>query len=292
MITLRLSNLHWLGDTPEEQQQDLCLHGHVLLKFDEDIISDEEWCVSAAALRFMRSVFSNYFMGEEQHMLPCCGYFMIATDDNQSVDIYGCCNGVDFDVLHDGKHIIIKTDDSKTYRYSFCEYRDIVVAFANEVEQFFINSPERIVANVEPEKSGFSAFRNEWFRLKDKIKLATPDSIENVHIDYSDYISITEKDILKISSAGISYTGGFINFRECAYYFKDEHGGDGKCVGERDITCSNPCFIFYTAPLTIHMFFIPKGKFAELFSKIPIYQRFHNLQKQLNHYGYTTRDLS
>jgi hypothetical protein len=63
MIVLAMSNPYWLGDTTEEQQRDLCLHGHVLLKFDEDIISDEEWCVSAAALRFMRSVLSNHFMG-------------------------------------------------------------------------------------------------------------------------------------------------------------------------------------------------------------------------------------
>ena len=292
MITLHLSNLHWFGDTQKEQQQDLCLHGHVLLKFDEDIISDEEWCVSAAALRFMHSIFSNHFMGDEQHMLPCCGHFMVSSDDNQSVGIYGCCNGVDFDVLHEGENIVIKTNDLKTYHYSFGEYHDIVLEFAKEVEQFFFDSPPRIISEREPEKSGFEAFKNEWFRLKDSIKLATPDSFNPILIGYADYISITDKDILQISNAGISYKGGFINFRECAYYFEAEHGGSGKCVGERDITGSNPSFIFYTAPLTTHIFFIPRGKLAELFSKPPTYQRFYNLQKQLNRYGYTTRDLS
>lgn len=292
MITLHLSNLHWLGDTPEKQQYDLCLHGHVFLKLDDGIISNEECCVSAAALRFMRSVFSNHFMGEEQHMLPCCGHFMVASNDNQSVGIYGCSNGIDFDVLHDGEHIVVKTNDSKAYRYSFYEYRDIAAAFADEVERFFSDSPQRIVPEEEPEKSGFSAFINEWLRLKEQIKTVTPDSIKNICIDYSDYISISEKDIVNVSNAGISYQGGFINFRECAYNFKAEHGGDGKCVGERDITGSTPCFIFYTAPLTTHIFFIPKGKLAELFSKVPTYQRFHNLQKQLNEHGYTTRDLS
>lgn len=95
MITLSVSNPYWLGDTAEEKQADLCLHGHVLLMFDEDIISNEEWCVSAAALRFMRSVLYNHFLGEEQHMLPCCGHFMISSGDNQSVEIFGCRNGID-----------------------------------------------------------------------------------------------------------------------------------------------------------------------------------------------------
>lgn len=176
--------------------------------------------------------------------------------------------------------------------YSFYEYRDIAAAFAEEVERFFSDSPQRIVPEEEPDKSGLLAYKNEWFHLKDQIKTATPDTIKNICIDYSDYISISEKDIVNVSNAGISYQGGFINFRECAYNFKAEHGGDGKCVGERDITGSTPCFIFYTAPLTTHIFFIPKGKLAELFSKVPTYQRFHNLQKQLNEYGYTTRDLS
>ncbi len=174
MITLHLSNLHWIGETPKEKQQDLCLHGHVLLKLDDDIISDEEWCVSAAAMRFMGSVLSNHFMGEEQRMLPCCGHFMVPAEDKQSVEIYCCSNGIDFDVLHEGEHIVIKTDNSKTYRYSFYEYRDMVIAFADEVEQFIKNSPERIFTD-EFEKDGFLAFKNEWFHLKNKVKQASPE---------------------------------------------------------------------------------------------------------------------
>jgi hypothetical protein len=155
-----------------------------------------------------------------------------------------------------------------------------------------LDSPDRIVSLEEPEKSGYGAFRNEWFRLKEKIELATPDCFENIIIDYSDYICITEEDILHISSDGISYKGGFINFRECSYNFQSEHGGDGNCVGERDITGSNPSFAFYTAPITTHIFFIPKCKLCEMLLRRSTYQRFYDLQKEINLYGYKTFDLS
>lgn len=173
----------------------------------------KKWFVSAAALRFMRSVLFNHFMGEDQHMIPCCGHFIVSSDDNQSVEIFGCCNGIDFDVLHEGENIVLRTIDSKTYCCSFYEYRDIALAFADKVERFFSDSPDRIVPEEEPDKSGFVAFKNEWFRLKDELQSDTPECFKNVSIDYSDYISITEKDILHISSDGISYKGGFINFR-------------------------------------------------------------------------------
>jgi hypothetical protein len=98
---------------------------------------------------------------------------MVSSDDNQLVEIYGCCNGIDFDVVHDGENMVIKTIDSKTYHCPFYEYHDVVLAFSKEVERFISDSPERIVPDEEPEKSGFAAFKNEWFRLKEKIESAT-----------------------------------------------------------------------------------------------------------------------
>lgn len=195
-------------------------------------------------------------------------------------------------MLHEDGSIVIRTIDSKTYRCSFYEYRDTVLAFANEVERFFSDSLDRIVPDEEPEKSGFQAFKNEWLHLKDEVRSATTNCCKNNSIDYSDYKSITEKDILNINSNGISYRGGFINFRECSYNFESEHGGDGKCVGERDLTGSSPSFTFYTALVTTHIFFIPKGKLSEIFSIRPTHQRFYALQEELNLYGYTTLDLS
>lgn len=171
MIQLDVTDFHWLGDSDKEKQYDLCLHAHVFLKLDDDILSDEECCVSAAALRFMRSVFTNHFMGAEQHMLPCCGHFMVPSEDKQTVDIYGCSNGVDFDVLHEDTDIVIRTADLKLYRYPFYEYRNAVLSFAGEVEQYYCDSPERITENSF-EADCLTAFKAEWNALKQRVAAA------------------------------------------------------------------------------------------------------------------------
>ena len=34
-------------------------------------------------------------------MIPCCCHFMIPSGDGKTVDIVGCSNGIDFDVIHE-----------------------------------------------------------------------------------------------------------------------------------------------------------------------------------------------
>ena len=110
---------------------------------------------------------------------------------------------------------------------------------------------------------------------------------------FDDYDSYTENEIAGISPNGISLKNmKFINFRECAYNFQQVHGGKGTCVAERDITGTNPSFGFYTAPKTTHIFFLPKSKIKEFFSKRNTLQRFQDLQKQIESFGFTTYDMS
>ncbi|MCL2140576.1 MAG: hypothetical protein FWH42_02695 [Dehalococcoidia bacterium] len=113
-------------------------------------------------------------------------------------------------------------------------------------------------------------------------------------IDFSDYISITDSDIVSVDNQGITYKNikgsFFISFAECACNYERINGGSGKCVGERDITGSNPSFAFFTAPITTHVFFLGEGKAKT--SKRHFQQRFHNLQNQIIAAGFTTFDLS
>ena len=60
-------------------------------------------------------------------------------------------------------------------------------------------------------------------------------------------------------------------------------------IGERDIT--DLSFMFYSSPRIVMIRFLKKPWLVELFST-SVYQRFHNLQKQINSFGYITRDLS
>ena len=130
-------------------------------------------------------------------------------------------------------------------------------------------------------------------KIINNAEIETDNSIE---IDFSDYISITDKDIVSVDNHGITYKSSkgntLIDFKECAYNYEKLNGGSGKCVGERDITGSNPSFVFYTAPLTTHIFFLSESKAKELISKNNTQQRFHNLQNQIIAAGFTSFDLS
>ena len=112
-------------------------------------------------------------------------------------------------------------------------------------------------------------------------------------IDFSDYHSYTENDILSISPQGILLKDArYIHFRTCAQNFAHIHGGSGNCVGECDTSGSNLSFAFYTAPKTTHIFYLPQGKLKEIFSKNTTAQRFFNLKAKIESYGFTTFDMT
>ncbi|MDD4493358.1 MAG: hypothetical protein PHV32_03275 [Eubacteriales bacterium] len=166
---------------------------------------------------------------------------------------------------------------------------------AEDIELFYNNSlPKKFESDFD--KKGYQAFWNEWQALKEKSMIFEPLKYHPHEIDFSNYISITDEDILSGGAYGISYKtvsgSAYINFTECAYNYERLNGGSGKCVGERDITGSNPSIIFYTAPLTTHIFFMSGSKLKEVFAKNNVQQRFHKLQNQIIDAGFSTIDLS
>lgn len=111
-------------------------------------------------------------------------------------------------------------------------------------------------------------------------------------IDYSDYITITDSNVISIAPEGIYYTGGFVSFPECAENYKEEHGGSGKCVGERYAEDQPINIVFYTAPKTTHIHFLEQGGIKKLFLKRTAYRRFYEFQQQINRFGFRTKDMS
>ncbi len=288
------TDLHFLGDTPKDRVYDYCVHGKVIFKIDGRNLSndDSDWCVSASAYRFLHSLFENHFLGAEEQMIPCCGHLLIPSKDKMSVTISGCPNGIDFDIIHEDKNIIIRTQDGTTYTVTFEDYKASVLSYAKQIEDFYHQNPPRQFEDRFAQ-DGFSAFCNEWYRLTGKAA-DLGDCIPKIPtVVFDDYDSYTENEIAGISPTGISLKNmKFINFRECAYNFQQVHGGKGSCVAERDITGANLSFGFYTAPKTTHIFFLPKSKIKEFFSKKNTVQRFHDLQKQIESFGFTTQDMS
>ncbi len=283
MIELSTENMFFKGDNEKDKQSDLCVHGSVILRIDGDIIEcGDDWCVSASALRFMRSVFNNHFSGEEQHMIPCCGHFMVPDENGETVFISGCSNGVDFDVIHENDNVIIKTDNKK-YMLSLNEYINSVLDYVGQVEDFLSQNPKRIVTD-DFDNQGYNAFKVEWFNLKEQIKKINDSVYTAQSISFNDYITLTENDILNISKDGISLrNGNYINFRECVYNFQKVNGTDDNCIGESDESGSNYSVVFYTSPLTTHVFFVSHGNLSALFAK----SRFNDFKNKIKKYGYS-----
>ena len=246
-MKLYAHNLHFLGETDKDRAQDLCVHGIPVLEIGGITLTDgTEWCISASAFRFLQTLSENHFAGAEEQMFPCCGHFLIPSEDLQAVVISGCPNGIDFDVIHEDGNVLLRTDDT-CHTVPYAEYREAVLAYATQVEEFFRENPPREF-DGEFEKNGFTAFCNQWYAMKER-------SLD-VTFSQEDYTVRSADEILSHSPCGISLQNRFINYKECAYWFCKENGGAGNCVGERD---DEACEItFYTAPHPVTVCFPQK----------------------------------
>ena len=290
-VELYASDMFFRGNNQKEQAYDCCVHGNIIFKIEDKLLSDNtEWCVSASAYRFLHTLFENHFMGSEDFLIPCCGHTMIPSKDKSSVNIFGCSNGIDFDIIHEDKYIAIITVDKTEYRIPFEEYKNAVISFAEQVMDFYKSTPSREFED-DFDKDGYSAFVTEWYLLYDRAISITNDIPKINPITFEDYDACTENEIVGVSKEGISLkTFKFINFKECAYNFKQIEGGLENCIGEREIT--DLSLTFYTSPKPIMIKFIEKNKFTEFISKENALSRFHKLQKQILEYGYSTRDMA
>lgn len=170
MAKLTGSNFHWLGDNDAQRHGDLCAHGHVRLEFDGGVIEDD-CTISASALQFLRTLQEDHVaIYDDEQMMPCCGHFMVPSDDKTSVYISGCPYGTDFDVRHEAGAVVIGTREAE-YHLDPGEYRAAVLAFAEQVEAFYRASPPRSLDERDQfSRDGYEAFWCEWRRLKQAAK--------------------------------------------------------------------------------------------------------------------------
>lgn len=169
MDTFRIeaARFYWLKDDGRDDPVDLCLHGHVIVRFGDAVLEDD-CTVSAAALRLLKTLEEDHpYRGDDEQMLPCCGFFLLPSDDLQTVTyIGGCSNGTDWAVLHEGGYIRIVLADGRTFSVDPAEYRAEVFRFADSVQAYYDSCRPKILPDDEPERSGWIAFRNEWNRRR------------------------------------------------------------------------------------------------------------------------------
>jgi hypothetical protein len=170
---LKILDLHWIKDI--DDGYDLCAHGHLYLKIGNQIISDKEtgdWTLSSTALSLLRSIEKDYKKDDySNQLLPCCGHFFIPDDKEETVIIPGCGTGIDWQIIHTHdkkvKHVL---ENGYEVIIDNSVYKNIVIDFADQVEQFFKDSKPKTIPTDKFDKKGYLTFWKEWRNLRDKWK--------------------------------------------------------------------------------------------------------------------------
>ena len=168
MVELKALNLHWLEDTDTER--DLCAHGSVYLKLDDEIVSEAnptDWTVSTAAYYLLKTLKENHNTAENAHLIPHCGFTMWEMSENKELYIGGCDTGIDWNISHSEGKVIHEIAKGKFIETSFDEWRNAVCDFSDEVMRFYeISSPK--IVDDEADKKGFELFMREWKKLREE----------------------------------------------------------------------------------------------------------------------------
>lgn len=168
---LKILDLHWIQN--EDDPTDLCVHGHVFVKIGEEIIANEntfDIALSSTALYLLRTIKDNYKEDDfGSQLLPCCGHFFIADENDDYVIICGCPSGLDWTIIHtDDNKITHTTDSGQTATIDEEAYRKIVLDFADQIESFYKTSLPKTIPTDDFDRKGYLAFWKEWRSLRDQ----------------------------------------------------------------------------------------------------------------------------
>lgn len=152
----------------EDDENDLCLHGHVTVQIGNTILEDYG-TVSATALYLLKSLTEDKIMNEaEIQMIPCCGHFLIANQDLSEVTIIGCDNGTDWSVIHENGKIKLLLSSGEEEWVNFSDYQREVFRFADKIEAYYSSCKPKVIPQDEFERNGYLAFWNEWRRRRNR----------------------------------------------------------------------------------------------------------------------------
>ena len=126
-----------------------------------------DWCVSAAGLFLLRTLDASHTPEAPvaDHLIPCCGHWMYALNDGADVDIGGCNTWIDWEVIHEGANVRLRTSEGEEEIVPLAEWRRTVLEFADAVAAFYAASAPKQPSD-ETDAQGFAAFQAEWARRR------------------------------------------------------------------------------------------------------------------------------
>lgn len=162
---IEVTNLHWIDD-PVNDPDDLCLHGDAIAYIGDRKVEYQECTVSASALYLLKTITEDHIIDQDNQMLPCCGFTLIADATFENVVISGCPNGVDWSVIHDGDTVRLILEDGYETRVPIMEYRKEVFRFADFIETYYQTCPPKQIPTDSFDRDGYLTFWKEWHRRR------------------------------------------------------------------------------------------------------------------------------
>ena len=166
-VTLEAANLHWMPNV--DPVEDCCVHGNIYLQVGEKIISpgDEDWTLSTTAFNFLRSAFHNHRSGQQEALIPCCGFNMWPmASQPDGLYIPNCSRGIDWNIEHAEGLIIHELPSGERLETTLQGWTVAVCRFADEIYHFFQTAWPKRIRLVEDRK-GFELFMKLWQERRD-----------------------------------------------------------------------------------------------------------------------------
>jgi len=163
MFSTDIQRLYWLSDDGKDDPNDLCLHGNVVIYIGNERF-EEDCTVSATALYLLKSLTEDHvdlYTGEQ--LLPCCGHCFFVNEESDTVWNGGCPNGIDWYVRHTNSGVELETKNGTTVVMPMDEYRAVVVAFADQIKEYYENSQPKTPED-ELDRIWYPVFWREWAR--------------------------------------------------------------------------------------------------------------------------------
>lgn len=161
-FSIKIVDLYWIN-REKDNTEDLCLHGDVNIKIGEEVVAEEYSCtVSSTALYLLKSLKLDHSIGEENQILPCCGHFIIPNDTDDTVEISGCPNGIDWSILHTDGYVKLVTEKGNEVSITLDDYTETVFNFVDKIEEFYKRCQGKIIPTDNFDRDGYIKFWKEW----------------------------------------------------------------------------------------------------------------------------------
>ena len=167
---IKILRQHWISDDGLDDKADLCSHGVLFVRIGDEILSDQNsasWTLTATGLYLLRTLKTDYNVGDfDNYLIPCCGHFLIPDDNKNYVTISGCNDGVDWNIQHKNGSVKMTSEKGTVGIIKFEEYKKAVLDFTDQIELFYGDPKEKEVPDDEFDQNGFRQFWAEWTELK------------------------------------------------------------------------------------------------------------------------------